>query len=163
MRDYYFFLHSCIFFNTSSSEQEKEDLISLILETCRQIEEKNVADIDKVLDNVEFIVYKPIEGNNELDNQISSPDGGVTIKSCWRCFIIYYPLKRFQHRETQLYILAHEFAHAFYKHPITKPCPMRSELEKFDHEADAKAVEWGFKPHKDDENDTYRKYFDQKS
>jgi hypothetical protein len=41
----------------------------------------------------------------------------------WRCLVIYYPLKGVQQRETQLFILEHEFAHAFYKHPVIKPRP----------------------------------------
>jgi len=162
MRDFQFFLNSCIFFNLSADEKDKDEVKSLILETYQQIERKNAEEIDEVINNIEFIIYKPIEGNNELDNQTRSPDGGVIKKSCWRCFVIYYPLKRFQHRETQLYILAHEFAHAFYKHPINKPCPDSLELEKLDHETDAKAIEWGFRPHEDEESTTYKKYFGKK-
>jgi hypothetical protein len=171
MQDFQYIRNSCIFFNSSTNEKEKDEIKSLILETCQQIERKNAGEIEKVLDNIEFIVYKHIEGDSAIDVN-RSPDGGVTLKceieksetqkSCWRCFVIYYPLKRFQYRETQLYILAHEFAHAFYQHPINTPHPSRLELEKLDHEADLKAIEWDFKPHEGEESTSYKKYFGKK-
>ena len=160
MRDYQPFLNSCIYFNSSAGEKEKEDVKSLVLQTCQQIEKKNAGEIVEVLGNIEFIIYKPIEGDS-VDNIDRSPNGGVILKSCWRCFIIYYLPKGLQHRETQLYILAHEFAHAFYKHPIYKPQPSRVEIEELDRKANEKAREWGFRLHADDivRNSSYEKYF----
>jgi hypothetical protein len=169
MENFEHFLYNCIFFNSSTSEKEKEEVRNLVLETCRRIEAKNPNDILQALGNVEFIIYKPIEGDSVIDVN-RSQDGGVTIKceiekseiqkSCWRCFVIYY-LKEVNNRETQLFILAHELGHAFYQHPIIKPRPSHSELDEFEHAANEKAIEWGFRPHDDDilKNIHFRKYF----
>lgn len=149
MQDFYPFCETSIFFNSSVSEQEKEDIKSLFMETCRRIEGINPSDIINVLGNIEFIIYKTIEGDNAGDVD-RSPDGGVTLRSCWRLLVIYYPLKRFTERETMLYILAHEFAHVFCQHPFRNLPSSLSEKLELEYEADTKAVEWGFKPHDSD-------------
>ena len=139
---------------------EKEGVKSLILETCQQIERKNAREIVEVLGNIEFIIYKPVEGDS-VDNVNRNPNGGVILKSCWRCFVIFYPLQGLQNRESQLYILAHKFAHAFYKHPIYKPQPSRVEKEALDRKADEKAREWGFRLCDEDVNrvSNHEKFF----
>jgi hypothetical protein len=164
-----YFLNSCIYFNSSTSEKEKEEIRNLVLETCRRVEAKSPIDIDKVLGSIEFIIYKPLEGDSVIDVN-RSPDGGVTIKceieksetqkSCWRCFVIYF-IEGVKHKETQLFVLAHEFGHAFYQHPFIYPSPTHLELEEFEHAANKKAIEWGFRPHEDDteSNVYFKKYF----
>lgn len=157
MQDFQPFINHAIYFNSSVEEQEKREVRELILETCNRIERKDVGEIIQVLADIEFIVYKPIEGDHAMDVD-RSPDGGVLMKSCSRLFIIYYPNpKRFIQRETKLYILAHEFAHVFHKHPYMNSTPNPQEKEQFEREADKKAVEWGFRPH-DDEVDLFRTY-----
>ncbi len=164
------FINYCVYFNSFTDEKERETIRSLVLEVCKKITVINLNDFANVIANIEFIVYKQIEGDNVYD-VTRRPDGGVTLrceiersetqKSCWRCFVIYYPLKGFQYRETQLFILAHEFAHALFQHPINNPHPSPSELEKADYDANKKAIEWGFKPHDDDigKNAQFMKYF----
>ncbi len=169
MENFDYFLNSSIFFNSSASDKEKEEIKNLVLEACRRIEGKNQSDILQVLGNIEFIIYKPLEGDSIIDVN-RNPNGGVTIKceieksetqkSCWRCFVIYY-LREVKNRETQLFVLAHEFGHAFYQHPIINPRPSPSELDEFERAANEKAIEWGFRPHNDDidKNAYFRKYF----
>jgi hypothetical protein len=168
-----YFLNSCIFFNLATSDKEKEEIKNLVVEICQRIEANNHNDLLQALGNIEFIIYKPLEGDSVYDVS-RSRDGGVTIKceieksetqkSCWRCFVICY-LKEVKNRETQLFVLAHEFAHAFYQHPIIKPHPTKTELDEFERAANEKAIEWGFRPHDDDtdKNEYFRKYFGKKS
>jgi hypothetical protein len=169
MENFDHFLNFCIYFNSYASEKEKAEIKNIVLEACQRIEAKSPNDILQVLGNIEFIIYKPIEGDSVIDVN-RNENGGVTIKceiekseiqkSCWRCFVIYY-LKEVKHKETQLFILAHEFGHAFYQHPIIEPRPSPSTLDKFERAANEKAIEWGFRPHDEDINKNihFRKYF----
>jgi hypothetical protein len=164
------FIENKLYFNEFTGKDEIIQVKSLITEVLQRIESINSSELLNVIGNVEFIIYKPIEGDNAGDAKRSQA-GGVTIKceieksetqkSCWRVFIIYYPIKRFDNRDTQLFILAHELAHALFCHPINNPMPTPEEKDILEHQADGKAIEWGFRPNEKDIDSfpTYKKYY----
>jgi hypothetical protein len=153
------FLNSFVFFNSLINDKQKNYIKELVVETCKRIATANKNELTNVLGNIEFIIYKSIEGKSAFVNCANpiNPDGGITLKcevkqsntqkSCWRFFIIYHLPKKNLDRETELYILAHEFAHAFFNHPLKD-----TEKSAAEQEAHKKAVEWGFRIHNDDVN-----------
>src|SRR5271157_2574003 len=114
MENFQPFIENSLFFNSTMREKDKNIVKGLILEVCQQIEQHD--EILEVRPNIEAIICKPPEGDHAGD--IRSPFGGLTLKSSWRDLVIYNPVG-LEHRETQLFILAHEFAHVFLKHTST--------------------------------------------
>jgi hypothetical protein len=162
MQDFQPFINYHIYFNSFADEQEKSAVKELVLETCKRIERKNPGEILEILTAIEFIVHKPVPPDHAMD--MKSPDGGSTRKSfsLHSFFITYYPNpEKITQRESKLYVLAHEFAHVFHRHPCaelsTDLQESKKQRDQFELEADRKAIEWGFRPH-DDEIELFPTY-----
>jgi len=128
-----------LFMKNSMGAAVKPKIESLWLAVWDRIPEK---DRYVVWTNFEIIICKPIDVQWP-----SSPDGGLTQSSdTGRCWVTYNPFGMIKNRETQLYCLAHELAHAFLKHPNKSRDILVKDSDNYkkeEREAHKKAHEMG--------------------
>ncbi len=138
-----------LYFANDDLPERRKIYEDLFLETWDRIP---AVDREKIIQNLEFILCKKVVDfwNN------STPACALLNKISLRSFVIFDPFSNFLEHETKIHILAHEFAHVFYNHPLNgslKPNP-DSEKKYIDEEAEPQAYAlteiWGIYPHPDD-------------
>jgi len=130
-----------LFFNIFIDEDTRKEIEGLYLEVWNRIEKvAGRGIVTEIYGNLEFVIYKGIVELTGIGI------GGSTGKSSYQCFVIYFPECKLGEisREGKLFVLAHEFAHVWYKHP-KGIAPELKERQENDRKASEKAVEWGFK------------------
>jgi hypothetical protein len=141
--------HLLYFANDDSPERRRfyEDLFVEVWDHIPELDRK------EILKNLEFILCKRVV---DLWNK-DTPACALLNKISLRSFIVFDPFSNFIEHETKVHILAHEFAHIFYNHPLNgslKSNSVDEEKKYIEEEAEPQAYElteiWGFPPHPDD-------------
>lgn len=136
------------FANDDLPERRKvyEDLFLEVWERIPQI------DREKILENLEFILCKKVV--DFWHN--ATPACALLNKISLRSFMVFDPFCDFLEHETNVHILAHEFAHVFYNHPFNGSLKSNLDEEKkyIKDEAEPQAYalteKWEIFPHPND-------------
>jgi hypothetical protein len=146
-----------LYFSSDDSSERRKIYEDLFLRTWVNIPQDSH---EKILQNLDFILCKSVKDiwQNE------TPACALLNRINLRCFVVFDPFSGFLKEETKIHILAHEFSHVFYNHPMIGFQQYGEEKKYIDELAEPEAYaltqKWGILPHPDDigKLSGYKKY-----
>ena len=143
-------VNNFLYFNDSTLPEIKDNAISFFSEIWEKLPDLNQ---QKIVEQLEFILIKPVN-DSRYPNTVALTRTSPTQPTCLS-WIMWYPFSSFFHKESIMFVLAHELAHVYLLHPQRGYLMNRDEEEKFKYIADEEANEqtlgkWKIKPSLED-------------